>query len=147
MLPCPLGVNKFCCLGITYDAHDLANIVQQNCHRKIIEIDNLLNSWNRRNISLLGRIQVIKSLALSKIVHFLIALPTPHKDYMRSIDKRFYRFIWRGKPPKIKESVLELDYDKGGLKMVNIFKYELKFEDQVGDTEDPEIRQLDYHSL
>ena len=107
-----------------YDVLNLADITKLNCDTKMMEIENLLCNWNRRNISLLGRIQVVKSLALSKIVHFLIALPTPEKEYMRKIDKRFYRFLWRSKPPKIKKSVLEMDYCKGGLKMVNIFSFE-----------------------
>ena len=93
-------VNKFTSLGIVYDVLNLADITKLNCDTKMMEIENLLCNWNRRNISLLGRIQVVKSLALSK--HFLIALPTPEKEYMRKIDKRFYRFLWRSKPPKIK---------------------------------------------
>ena len=117
-------VNKFTSLGIVYDVLNLADITKLNCDTKMMEIENLLCNWNRRNISLLGRIQVVKSLALSKIVHFLIALPTLEKEYMRKIDKRFYRFLWRSKPPKIKKSVLEMDYCKGGLKMVNIFSFE-----------------------
>ena len=117
-------VKNFTSLGINYDVLNLADITKLNCDTKMMEIENLLRNWNRRNISLFGRIQVIKSLALSKIVHFLIALPTPEKDYMRRIDKRFYRFLWRSKPPKIKKKVLEMDYCKGGLKMVNIFTFE-----------------------
>ena len=117
-------VKTFTSLGINYDVLNLADITKTNCDTKMMEIENLLRNWNRRNISLFGRIQVIKSLALSKIVHFLIALPTPEKEYMRRIDKRFYRFLWRSKPPKIKIKVLEMDYCKGGLKMVNIFSFE-----------------------
>ena len=88
------------------------------------EMDRILLNWGRRNTTLVGRILVIKSLALSKLVHFFIALPTPPKDFFREINKKFYRFLWKGKPPKIKKTTLELDIKDGGLKMVNVETFE-----------------------
>ena len=87
-------------------------------------MDRILLNWGRRNTSLVGRILVIKSLALSKLVHFFIALPTPSKEFFREINKKFYRFLWKGKPPKIKKTTLEFDIKDGGLKMVNVETFE-----------------------
>ena len=66
---------------------------------------------------------MVKNLALSKLVHFFISLPSPPKDFMREINKKFYSFIWKGKPPKIKRT-LEASTEKGGLKMVNVERFE-----------------------
>ena len=73
----------------------------------------------------MGRVLIVKSLALSKVVHFLIALPSPKKTFVRELRKKFYHFIWNHKPPKIKSSTLELDIKEGGLKMVNLEHFEL----------------------
>ena len=117
-------VHQFTALGIQYDVHELQNIMSLNCMEKMAEMDRILLNWGRRNTTLVGRILVIKSLALSKLVHFFIALPTPPKDFFREINKKFYRFLWKGKPPKIKKTTLELDIKDGGLKMVNVETFE-----------------------
>ena len=70
-------VHQFTALGIQYDVHELQNIMSLNCTEKLAEMDRILLNWGRRNTTLVGRILVIKSLALSKLVHFFIALPTP----------------------------------------------------------------------
>ena len=95
-------VHSFTALGITYDTHDLNNITENNCSEKLSDIDNLLARWNRRNLTLMGKILIVKSLAISKIVHFLIALPTPKHEFFRELNKKLYHFIWNHKPPKIK---------------------------------------------
>ena len=90
----------------------------------MVEVEKILLNWSRTNTTLAGRVLVIKSLALSKLVHFFIALPTPPKEFMRNINKKFYYFLWMGKPPKIKSKTMELNIEDGGLKMVNIFRFE-----------------------
>ena len=117
-------VHQFTALGIQYDVRDLQNIALLNCNSKMAEVDRILLNWSRANTTLIGRILIIKSLALSKLVHFFIALPSPPKEFLREIDKKFYYFLWKGKPPKIKKKTLELDIKNGGLRMVNIINFE-----------------------
>ena len=117
-------VHEFVALGVTYNVRDLQGIVQQNCVEKLAEMDRILLSWSRRNTTLVGRILIIKSLALSKLVHFFISLPSPPKDFVRELNKKFFRFLWKGKPPKIKRTTLELDFNEGGLRMVNVERFE-----------------------
>ena len=117
-------MHEFVALGISYNVRDLQGILNQNCVEKLAEMDKILLSWSRRNTTLVGRVLIIKSLALSKLVHFFISLPSPTKNFMRELNKKFLHFLWKGKPPKIKRTTLELDYKDGGLRMVNIEKFE-----------------------
>ena len=117
-------VRSFTALGIKYDVTNLQEIVELNCIPKTAEIDKILLNWSRRNTTLAGRILVVKNLALSKLVHFFISLPSPPKNFMREINKKFYSFIWKGKPPKIKRRTLEANIEQGGLKMVNVERFE-----------------------
>ena len=124
-------VHQFTALGIQYDEHDIQNVMLLNCSEKLAEMDRILLNWNRRKTTLVGRILILKSLALSKLVPFFIALPTSPKDFFREINKRFYRFLWKGKPPKIRRSTIELDFKDGWLKMVNVETFEKDFKDQM----------------
>ena len=40
-------------------------------------MEQLLNAWSRRKITLFGKITVIKTLVISKITHLLTNLPDP----------------------------------------------------------------------
>ena len=63
---------------------DLKNITDLNIRKKMTEITKEINNWTKRDLSPLGKIVVLKTLILSKIVHLLIALPSPsEKNYER----------------------------------------------------------------
>ena len=67
----------------------------------------------------MGEITVIKSLLISKFKHLFLALPNPWESFLKELSNIFNEFIWNGKP-KIKQSILEKDYEEGGLKMTYI---------------------------
>ena len=79
-----------------------------------------LNQWSKRDLTPLGRITVIKTLIISKIIHFLIALPSPSDKLLKQINSMFFSFIWNGQPDKIKRNVSALNVINGGLGMVDI---------------------------
>ena len=68
---------------------------------KIERIKSILNSWSARRLTLLGKITIIKSLAVSQIVHVLSALPT-HQGALEDINTLLYDFLWNGKGTKSK---------------------------------------------
>ena len=70
------------------------------------QIEKLFYRWNQRYLTPVGKIAVIKTLALSKLNHLFMALPNPSQDILRKIDNMFFKFIWNGKPDKIKRKTL-----------------------------------------
>ena len=110
---------SFNVLGINMNA-DLSDIWEINLTKKLNEIRSLLARWGRRRLSIKGRITVIKSLALSKLVYLFICLPNPPLHVLKDINHLFYKFIWQNKPDKIKRDTLQQPFIRGGLGMVNI---------------------------
>ena len=86
---------------------------------KIERVKNILSSWSARRLTLLGKITIIKALAVSQIVHVLTSLPT-HQGALKEINTLLYDFLWEGKGDKIKRTEMINDKDKGGLKMIDI---------------------------
>lgn len=86
---------------------------------KIERVKNILSSWSARRLTLLGKITIIKALAVSQIVHVLTSLPT-HQGALKEIDTLLYDFLWESKGDKLKRTQMINDYDKGGLKMIDI---------------------------
>ena len=86
-------VTEFVSLGITFKVRDMENITNYNIELKLSEVQKLLNIWLLRNITPIGRIKVVKSLALSKITHILLSLLSPNPVYLEKLDKMFTNFI------------------------------------------------------
>ena len=93
---------------------------------KIIKLESILNSWSARRLTLLGKITIIKSLAVSQIVYLLSALPAP-QGILQKINLLLYNFLWGRKSEKIKTTEMINEYDKGGLKMIDIHSFNASF--------------------
>ena len=72
-----------------------------------------------RKLTILGRIAVVKSLAISKIIR-LVLITNIHSFIIDHLVKIQKDFIWERKKPKIKHTTLCNNYGNGGLKSVNI---------------------------
>ena len=86
-------------MGIEFSL-DLNRITEINFSKKIKELSAILKSWQHRKLTLMGKITVIKSLALSKLVHLLTALP----NLAHELTSLFYNFIWNNKPDRAKRN-------------------------------------------
>lgn len=111
--------SNFKLLGINFSLC-METMIDINFKQKIIDISKLLKSWQHRKLTLLGKITVIKSLALPKIIHLLTSLPNLKVTMLNEINKLFYNFIWDGKTEKIKRNTLIGNFCDGGLKMIHL---------------------------
>ena len=106
-------------LGITFFV-ETQQIVEYNYRMKLDEVRKLLDSWSWRLSSIIGKIQVIKSLAISKFVHLFTTLPTPNDSFLKELETLFFSFIWDGKGDKIARKIIINDIENGGLMMTDI---------------------------
>ena len=81
-------------------------------------VKKTLNMWKWRGLTLLGKIQTVKSFAIPKRMSEA-ALIYVSKDLIRAVNKELYGFIWNGKD-KVKRSALINDIELGGLRMIDI---------------------------
>ena len=66
---------------------------------------------------MLGKIQLLKVYAYSKLIYVSSLLPVP-EWVLTEAEEMCFDFLWRGKD-KIKRNILFLNYEQGGLKMMN----------------------------
>ena len=104
-------------LGIYFSTDKSENDVN-NFDRKLSELESLISIWNRRNLSLVGKINIIRSLAIPKIMYSCNMLAIP-KHFVKKAESIIYRFLWNGKD-KIKRNVIIQEYENAGLKMPDI---------------------------
>ena len=88
-------------LGVIFTP-EVFDIWDLNYEIVINKIEKMLSIWSKRKLTLPGKVTVIKSLALSKFIHLFLALPNPPDHMIKSLEKKFYKFIWNNGPDRIK---------------------------------------------
>ena len=112
--PGPLNI-----LGILI-TRNLEEMIRINYDIKIANMKTIIKTWSFRNLTIMGKITIIKSLIISQLMYLLQCLPTPNQSYLRSIEKLLFSYLWNNGPDKIKRSVIIAPKCKGGLDMVHI---------------------------
>ena len=87
-------------LGIYY-GHDYIECEKLNWEKKIEKMNSLFLSWSKRNLSILGKVLIIKALIISIFTFMVSSCVIPEK-YKKEIESKCFKFIWNGKPDKVK---------------------------------------------
>ena len=104
-------------LGIYFSYNDeLAT--EKNFYDKLVSLKKILNIWSSRDISIYGKINIVKTLALSKLTFVCSVLDTPDA-FTEEVNKIIFKFIWKYKQPKIKKSTIIKCKEEGGLNMTD----------------------------
>ena len=82
---------------------------------KIEKMKKIMSSWSARNLTLLGKIAILKSLVVSQIDYLLSSLPSP-PGVIKKINCLLYDFLWESKGDKIKITEMINEYNKGRAK-------------------------------
>ena len=106
-----LGINL---LAETFEIPDL------NYHERVQKISTCLNIWNLNGLSTLGRVLIVRSMAILRLIYQLSMLPTPNTNCMDEIKDLLYKFLWNKKGNKIKIKVMNQEYKLRGCRMLNI---------------------------
>ena len=112
---------KFKSLGIFFSTGD-DDCINDNIEPMVRKVRNVINMWRERDLSIKGRITLTKSLIASQLTYSAIVVNIP-SDILKTLDKEINSFMWRGRPPKVKRSVICQPIERGGLGAINIVNY------------------------
>ena len=116
----PLGlqwVNTVKALGIVFTYNETEQL-QNNFYDKLKDIRLQTRLWRCRGLSLFGKVTVIKSFLLSKMIYVFSVLPTP-QDFIKQLNTIIYNFLWNG-PDKIARAATINDIKFGGLRLIDL---------------------------
>ena len=97
------------------------DLIKLNYDEKKVKIKNIIQSWNKRSLTLFGKVTIIKSLIVPQLTYLLSVLPNPGQNYLKDIDSLIFNFLWDNKPPKIKREVILQKANQGGLNITDIY--------------------------
>jgi len=114
---------KIC--GITY-SNNVEIAYDSNINDKIDKLKNQLQLWRQRNLSLEGKILIVKTFGLSQIIYALQSTYIKENDLKR-IDSIITKFVWNLKESnqrpagKIRKTIFNSTIANGGLNAPDIF--------------------------
>jgi len=110
--------------GITFSNNkDLA--YKENITNKIIKLERQLDIWRGRQLTLEGKILIVKTFGISQLIYSLQSTVIKTED-LRKIDDIIFRFIWNIKKSnkissgKINRTIMKAEIEKGGLNAPDI---------------------------
>ena len=107
-------VNTLTVLGV--DVSYSPDVLDSQLKRILMKIKRQLNLWKVRNLSLIGKIQIVKTFAFSQLLYIAGMVKIPD-SYIKEVNRLVYGFIWNG-PDRIKREVMVKEYEEGGFKML-----------------------------
>ena len=115
--------NKVKALGVWFSTIKGESLTL-NYEEKKEKICRLVDIWQFRRLTLLGKITVIKSLPALQLVYILFPLPLSHHN-LKEIKDDFLKFLWDGKQDKVKRTEIINDFAEDGLKMLDLQSFNL----------------------
>ena len=75
-------------------------------------VKKILNLWHYRDLAYIGKVTVIKTLALPILVQCLTVLPNPPDSVLIDIEEIFYKFLWNNKITRSRDMLLSMNMKK-----------------------------------
>jgi len=115
-------VVKVCGIALS---NDNKSTYQENIINKIVKLERQLDLWRMRNLTLQGKILIVKTFGLSQLIYSLQSTYIREEE-LKVIENVIFRFVWNIKKTnpivsgKIKRDIIKKDIEEGGLRAPDI---------------------------
>ena len=106
-------------LGIEIGTN-IQDTVKKNYSKVITKIENLIKIWRSRQLTILGRIVIIKTLLVSQLIYNFSVLPSPNPEQMKHLNKLLSDYLWNHKKHYVDKSIMINCLTEGGLGMLDV---------------------------
>ena len=113
-------------LGVYFSVDSKATEDNKNWQSKIKKTKDAIKQWERRNMSLSGKILIVKTFGVSNFVYLIGSIGMP-EWVIKELNTCFFNFIWKsdnggkGKSTeRVKRHIVCNDFHEGGLNMINL---------------------------
>ena len=104
-------------LGVQF-TYDQQLLKEKNFIERLDSIKKLINIWSSRNLSVYGKIAIIRSFLIPKFVFICSMLPKP-KEVVKQLNQMIFKFLWNGTDKVTRVSKIN-EYWEGGLKIIDL---------------------------
>lgn len=117
--------DKIKILGVYFSNKVCASKIEENWLKRVDNCKRLIAAWEKRNLSIMGKVCIVKTFLISQWVYIMQALLIP-ENVLIEMNRLLYRFLWRKRDSnrkafeKVKRTVLCGEVEEGGLVMIDL---------------------------
>ena len=93
-------MKKVKALGVWFYV-DHEESLKKNYEDKVRNVENVLNNWHNKRLTLICKIAVVKALAASQMVYVMTSMSSCLKS-LKEVNYLIFKFLWDYKRDKIK---------------------------------------------
>ena len=118
------SLNEIKINGILFQ-RDLNALLERNIESIVTKMDRQFKSWNRRNLSTLGKILIAKTFGISQAIYLMQSVNLDDVHF-KKINAVLYKFIWNKQymaakaPERVKREIVTRDIRNGGYGMLDV---------------------------
>ncbi len=99
---------------------DLTLSIKKNLEEKMKKMKSLINMNKLRNISIKGKVTLLRSIVMPHLLYVASVIPIP-SDFIKEVDQLFFDFVWPNGKHHVKKNVLIQQIQDGGLNMPDVY--------------------------
>ena len=123
----------------------------RNVEKVITSIERHLATWSTRHLTLIGKILIIKTFAISQIIYLLQSMSLMESS-LKLVTKVIYKYLWNRNlnaaraPERLKRTIMLTPVDLGGFGMIDLNEManslDLRSYGRIINSEHPFFRQI-----
>ena len=106
-------------LGIYFSKHTKTSNELNWSDERVLKIKRILDLWKSRYLTYKGKILILKTLIVSRLVYTAHVILCPI-SVLTKIDKLMFDFLWGSPAVRVKRSYVTQDISTGGLNMIEL---------------------------
>ena len=111
-------ISEFTALGVNFDnSRNMQEISDLNYTNKLDKAGSRAKFWKTRDLTIFGRITLIKSLLLAQFVYISTSMLRPSNVVMKDITKFIFNFLCGINRDKFRRDIVTQKREMGGLNM------------------------------
>ena len=115
----PFGINwpsePIRALGVFF-TYDQQLLYEKNFQEKLVNMKKFTIIWTLSGLSICGKVTIVKSLLVPKLVYMSLLLPTP-LHIIKQVNHTICTFLWKGKDKVTKLSAID-NFEGDRIKMI-----------------------------
>ena len=104
------------CLGV-YLTYDYDEFIKLNFKQRLKKMENTAKWWKGRGLTVYGRVQIINSLLLPKLIKIASMFPV-QEEVIKEANRIIFKFLRKGQDRVARKAMINT-YENGGLKALD----------------------------
>jgi exonuclease III len=99
---------------------DINQTIKTNYEESYNKMIKTMEFWEKKPLSLMGKINMLKCCIIPKLLYCMTVLPSPDNEFWKRVQRKIHLYLAGGNQEQLKRSTLKNSYKNGGAQMIDV---------------------------